>query len=628
LGLTEFNLPGTNGGTNANITGYGGYPSFEISSYTNFGKYPDSPVYYFDPAYDYVANASWVKGNHNFKFGFDLEKIDNNNWELSTNGGVFSFGDGPTELNGGPSGNQYNSYATFLLGYTTGATNNFLEGGNRDTSRMWLYSLYARDQWQVSRTLTVSLGVRWDYSPFGRGKSRGFETYDFQTNTMYLCGLGSTPVNCGVSVPKTDFSPRLGFAWRATPTFVVRAGFGINYDPNPLAWVRDFVGEAEITEAATWPAAPNSYAPTSLLNQGIPPVVFPTITNGAILNFPAAQSFVVPPSRYHMPYVESWNFTIQKQLPHGFFAQAGYVGNRQIKELEKMNVNYSEPGGGTASEPLYQEWGRSGTSDLIENYGRNSYDGLQTRLSRSFFNGLMLNTIYSFSKALAPCCDTLEDTGPDIVTPQYLNLNKAFWSSQRTHSFAMNGVYILPFGPGKPWLSHGVAGAIAGGWELTALWAMYSGLPFSVSASGTSLNSPGNTQRANQVLPNVQILGGIGATESWFNPLAFAPVTTPTFGTAGFNDVFGPGAINIDAALIREFQIHERWHLQFRADAFNATNTPHFSNPSADVSNMVLGPNGTITSLGGYTTITSTTAPTAREGIDQRVLQLGVRIRF
>jgi hypothetical protein len=105
-------------------------------------------------------------------------------------------------------------------------------------------------------------------------------------------------------------------------------------------------------------------------------------------------------------------------------------------------------------------------------------------------------------------------------------------------------------------------------------------------------------------------------------------VTTAAFGTAGFASVFGPGAINLDAGLVREFQVRERWHVQFRADAFNATNTPHFSNPSANVSNMVLNGDGTIKSLGGYTSITSTTGGQGREGIDERMLQLGLRIRF
>jgi hypothetical protein len=624
LGLTEFNLPGTNGPTR----GYGGYPSFSISSYAAFGKYADSPVYYFDPAYDYVANASWVKGNHSIRFGVDIQRIDNNNWELSTNGGSFSFGGGPTTLKGGPSANQYNNYSTFLLGLTTGATNNFLVG-DYSTSRMWAASLYVRDQWQVSRAVTLSMGVRWEYLPFGTGANRGFETYDFSSNTMYLCGLGQTPTNCGVSVPKKDFSPRLGVAWRATADFVVRAGFGINFDPNPLAWVRDFVGEAEIQVSPSWPAPANSFLPTSLLKDGIPAPVIPDVSSGVIGNYPLTQGFTVPPPVYHMPYIESWNLTAEKQLPHGFIAQAGYVGDRQIKQLQVINVNAGGlPGAGNLGEPLYLKFGRTGSSGLIENYGRNSYDSLQTKLMKSYSNGLAMQVVYTFSKALALCCDALSDKNPAIQAPAYRNLNKAFWGSNRTHFLAMSSVYELPFGPGKSWLNQGPAAVLARGWQLQGLVTMYSGQPLSVSADGTSLSAPSNTQRANQVKQSVAILGGTGPGQSWFDPLAFAPVTTAAFGTAGFNSVFGPGAINLDAGLSREFHLSERWRVQFRADAFNATNTPHFSNPSANVSNMVLNGDGTVKSLGGYTSITSTTGGIGREGIDERMLRLALRVRF
>ncbi|HZQ54252.1 MAG TPA: TonB-dependent receptor [Bryobacteraceae bacterium] len=575
-----------------------------------------------------MANATWVKGNHNIKFGVDIERLDNNNWELGTNGGSFTFAGGPTTVKGGPSSNQYNSYSTFLLGYTTGASNSFMQG-DYATGRMWANSLYVRDQWQVSRTLTASLGVRWDYLPFGTGASRGFETYNFQTNTMYLCGLGSTPRNCGVKVPKKDFSPRVGLAWRATPTFVVRAGFGINFDPNPLAWVRDFVGEAELQVSPSWPTPANAFLPASLLRDGIPAPVFPDVSSGVIPNYPLTQAFTVPPPVYHMPYIESWNFTIEKQLPKGFLAQAGYVGDRQIKQLQVMNVNAGAvPGAGTAGEPLFQRFGRTGSSGLIENYGRNSYDSLQTKLIKSYSNGLTLNATYTFSKALALCCDTLSDKNPAIQAPQYRNLNKALWAANRTHMFAMSSVYQLPFGPGKTWLTHGFAGTIARGWQIQGILTMYSGQPFSVSADGTSLSAPGNTQRANQVKQKVAILGGTGPGQSWFDPLAFAPVTTPTFGTAGFNSLIGPGAVNLDAGLVREFAVAERWRIQLRADALNATNTPHFSNPSGNVSNLVLNPDGSVKSLGGYTTITSTNGGIGREGIDERMLRLGLRIRF
>jgi hypothetical protein len=148
-----------------------------------------------------------------------------------------------------------------------------------------------------------------------------------------------------------------------------------------------------------------------------------------------------------------------------------------------------------------------------------------------------------------------------------------------------------------------------------------------VTAAGTSLNAPGNTQRADQVKPEVQILGEVGPGKSYFDPFAFAPVTEARFGTAGFNTVRGPGLVNIDLALVRNFRFAERWEIQLRADALNATNTPHFANPGNNVSNMQLNPNGTIRNLGGYTEVRSTTG-TGREGVDERVFRLGMRIRF
>jgi hypothetical protein len=626
LGQSLYNLPGTNGSSRF----FGGYPSFSISNYTAFGKYADSPVIYTGPASDYVANASWTKSNHAIRFGVDFMNIANNNYELSTNGGSFSFGGGPTILKatGAASANQFNSYATFLLGLTTGATNNYMKDDVRATSRQKAISLYVRDQWQVTRNLTASIGVRWDYLPFGRGANRGFQIFDWENNAMLLCGLGSTPVDCGVTVPKTDFSPRLGIAWRVRPTFVVRTGFGINFDPNPLAWVRDFVGAAEQQASASWPAAPNSYTATSKLKDGIPAVVFPDISSGVIKPYPATQSFYVPQKNYKMGYIESWNFSVQKELPLRFMAQAGYVGTRQIKQLQAMNLNIGTVGGGTASLALNVKYGRTAGSNIMTNYGRNSYDGLQTRLSRSFANGLSLNAAYTFSKAMGLCCDTLSDKNPAIQIPQYRNLNKAFWGANRTQMFTMSWVYQMPFGSGKKWATGGVGRAILGGWQVQGLWAMYSGSPFSVSADGTSLNASGNTQRANQVKANVAMPHGTGVGQSWFDPLAFAQVTTAAFGTAGFNSLFGPGVVNFDTGLSREFRVREKYQIQFRADAFNLCNTPHFSNPSANVSNMTLNSDGTIKNLNGYSTITSVQGGMGREGIDERMFRLGLRLRF
>jgi hypothetical protein len=197
----------------------------------------------------------------------------------------------------------------------------------------------------------------------------------------------------------------------------------------------------------------------------------------------------------------------------------------------------------------------------------------------------------------------------------------------RPHNFNASFIWEMPFGRNKRWASSGIASKLAGGWQFNGLISAYSGTPFTVSASGTSLNAPGNSQRANLVKPTVQILGGTGPNQSYFDPLAFAPVTTATFGTAAFDILRGPGTFNFDAGLFREFTFSERWKLQFRGEALNVTNTPHFANPGANVSNLLLNSDGSIRSLGGYTVITSTTGA-GREGIDERMFRLGLRITF
>jgi hypothetical protein len=137
---------------------------------------------------------------------------------------------------------------------------------------------------------------------------------------------------------------------------------------------------------------------------------------------------------------------------------------------------------------------------------------------------------------------------------------------------------------------------------------------------------PSNTQRADQVKPKVQILGGVGPGQSYFDPFAFAPVTQPRFGNAGYYSMRGPGAVNTDLAIGRDFPIKERFHLQFRAEAFNATNTPHFALPGANVSNLVLNNDGTVRNLAGYTQILST--QNLGRDFDERHIQFDLRFSF
>jgi len=327
-------------------------------------------------------------------------------------------------------------------------------------------------------------------------------------------------------------------------------------------------------------------------------------------------------------YIMSWNLSVQKQLPGAWIGQASYVGSRQIKIVQRFDLNAGQiPGAGVAGQPFFAKFGRTTATELLTPIGRNNYDSLQATLQRRMAHGVTVNMSYTWSKVIGICCDDLSDGYPRVLALQYMALNRALMPYDRTHNFTTSFVAEFPFGKGKKWASGGAAAKLLGGWQVNGLLASYSGLPFSVSAAGTSLNLPQSTQRANQVKSNVAILGGAGPNQSYFDPLAFAAVTTPTFGNAGYDSLRGPGSFNIDSGVFREFAVTERWKVQFRAEALNVTNTPHFSNPNGNVSSLVQNADGSVRSLGGYTVITSTTG-VGREGIDERMFRLGLRVTF
>lgn len=626
LGLNFLGLPGTNGPRRFE----GGWPRFDVNSFTIIGINEDfMPYFRRDPQYQYVANFNWTKGTHNVRFGLDLYRQHLNQNQAQFVGGAFhgaqggfTFEGGPTSVRGGPSSNQFNSYATFLLGLPTkiGKINQVPDEYNL---RVWLHSYYLRDRWNVTPKLTIDYGLRWEYFPFPTRTNRGVERYDPETNKMLICGVGSIPKDCGVEISRRMFAPRFGIAYRATDTFVMRAGYGITNDP--------FAGTELLR--ANYPVliplnieGANSFQPAGKLENGIPPVPVPDIGNG-IIDIPSAYAVGSVPKKFQRGYVQSWNVTLQKQLRYGFTGQAGYVATRQTRQLGYLDINAGQViGAGQAGRPLVQRFGRTAATTLLSPLGTGQYNALQASLDRRFSKGLQIGAHYTWSKAIGSIDNS--DSSPQIRALAYFDLNRAVRGYDRTHNLQITNIWELPFGKGKPWINNrGVASALLGGWQINNLLSFMSGTPFTVTASGSSLDLPGSAQRADQVKPEVKKLGGAGRGQSFFDPFAFAPVTAPRFGTAGFNALRGPGLVNWDLGVFREFAVTERWRLQFRAEAFNFTNTPHFSNPGTNVSNLSLNPDGSIRDLGGYTEITST-FNLAREGIDERQFRFGLRISF
>jgi hypothetical protein len=472
---------------------------------------------------------------------------------------------------------------------------------NPATVRMPSYGFYARDQWQVNRKLTLNYGVRYEYYPVGKRDHRGPERYDPTTDKVYVGGLGDIPENAGIDVGNGQFAPRIGIAYRATEKTVIRTGYGISVDPMHFKQLRNAypaVISLQISGASTFEQA-------GTLRTGLPPIVGPD-PRAPVIDLPNTVNTVTFPTEFKRGYIQSFNFTIQQDIGGGFNGQVGYVGSRAIRQTVQQNINSSGPGGGNPGRALAQKFpGRFSNINLFTPFRTAQYDSLQSQLNRRFHGGSQLGVAYTFSKAINYADNS--DSGLTWNWEPMLDRNRALAGFDRTHNFQMYGVLELPFGQGKKWALSGPADWVLGGWQINGIFSAMSGTPFTVGTAGTSLNSQGNTQTADQVVPEVEILGGVGRGQSYFDPYAFMPVTAVRFGNTGRNILRGPGVVNVDASLFRNFNLTERFRMQFRAEAFNVSNTPKFSNPGATVSSATRNAQtGLITALNNYTEITST----------------------
>ncbi len=457
--------------------------------------------------------------------------------------------------------------------------------------------------------------MRWEYFPVASRPDRGIEYYDASTNKVLLCGFGQVPKNCGIEVSKKLFAPRMGLAYRASDSLVIRAGYGLTNDPYEGL---EFVRANHPVLVALYNQTPNSLFPVSRLADGIPPVATPDLGNG-IIDIPSNVGFSGYPKKFERGYIQSWNLTVQKELPLGFAGQVGYVATRSIRQLGMLNTNAGQViGAGAAGKPLYGPYGRDASTGELRPVGTGHYDSLQAQLQRRFSGGLALTVNYTWGKAInyVNGSDNVLSDYSRVQALQYLNLNRARTDFDRAQNLGVTNVWQLPFGKGKHWLSSGgTASSILGGWQVNTLLSLISGQPFTVFADGTALNLPGSSQRADQV-GAVTKLGGIGASSPFYDQSSFAEVNAPRFGTTGFNILNGPGIVNWDFGLFREFSLSERFKLQFRMESFNFTNTPHFALPDNSVSDG-----------SDFMTITGV-QDLAREGVDERQFRFGLRVSF
>ncbi len=407
---TAFGIPGVN------LDAFtSGMTAFNGTGFSNplIGYSASVPWVRAETDFDFVNNWTKTVGNHTFKFGGNFIRIRDDLLQNQTFGarGTWNFATGETALNGGPKTSFANNFASLLLGVPNQV--------GRDIPvyfpayRAWQLFLYAGDRWQLTPKLTLNLGLRWEFYPPAKPQfPGGFSNYDGDRNTLVVAGVGGNPLDLGLKQKYRDFAPRLGVAYRLTEKDVIRAGFGISYEPF-----------ADNAYAYNFPVRQNnafnnisSYGPAILPNgaaatyeQGFPaPTVAATPANGMIpVNTPAlkSQSYIVIPKNYVDPYVQSWNVTYERALPAQLVLSVGYVGNRGVHVPLDYNQNaVTDPafiGKGSAGQPYFQRYGITSTIDLRYSQVSSSYNSLQVSLRRQFVSGLSLSTSYTYGKALA-----------------------------------------------------------------------------------------------------------------------------------------------------------------------------------------------------------------------------------
>jgi hypothetical protein len=556
-----------------------GLSEVRINGYSSplVGFSPSLPWARSVTSFGIVNNFSKTFTKHIVRFGMDVRRERNDLLQTQTFNprGRFDYAPAQTGDVADTRRNFANSFASFLLDVPnlSGRDLPFVFPARRELT----WNFYFQDKWQLSSKLTLDFGLRYERERGSRPRfAGGFSNYNPANNTLELAGIGSVPIN--IADANNNFGPRFGIAYRVNDSTVVRTGYGISFYPRRMPQYN-----FPILQNNGFPA-PNAFAPSAVtMGTGFPPFApFAIPSSGIIENAPITNAYNITPRDLASPYVQSWNLAIQRALPWKLALDVAYVGNHGINNQTGSNINASMiPGSGNNGRPLFLQFRRA--TDTSRPLGTDTwYNSLQIKLDRRVGDGFFLTSSYTWSKGL----NYSEDDG-GLAINMNRDLNKARMNDNRTHVFTQSYMWDLPFGKGKKWASSGPAMWIAGGWQIQGLLSMMTGTWFAPGVSGV-VNAPGNADRPNFIAP-VRYLGGAGPGQKFFDPASFAIPAQNTLGNAGRNIIQGPGVVNLDAALHREFLIKEGMNLALRIESFNFSNTPHYNNPNGNAQSPQFG---------------------------------------
>jgi hypothetical protein len=600
-----------------------GIPTFNVTGFAAIGAQPgvvgNSPLTKSSGVWDISDNVSKSRGRHQFKAGVDYQIIRPSTFSALNGRGAFGF-TGVFSQDPQNRSKTGSPIADLILGdansLTTGTVAQAVERGH-------YAGFYFQDQWTLTPSFTLNLGLRYElFFPY-------VEAYDHMANLVLdtasakfgqlaIAGLNGNSRSL-VSLDANNWAPRVGFAWRVPHVngMVVRSSYGIFYAQDQ--------GNG-VTNRMTNNPPFYGYGGVSITSDQLNPSTGYVLSSGALAPRPAAidpAQFVLSPSattqlvnwspRYTTPYVQEWNFSIQKQLPWQMVWETSYVGNKGTKLWGQTEGNQpltNGPGAPVTRRPLAKY--TVAPIKAFSPWNRSTYEGMSSHLEKRFSTGVSFTASFTYGRAIdlqnaaLDACDGC-GVGNTVQNSYARDLQKGPSENNVPLRFALGGNWELPFGPGRPLLSHEWASHFVGQWELSAVYSAQSGLPFTVNLSFDNANA-GTSSYPNRICD-----GNISnrSLQSWFNTGCFVAPASYVFGNEGRNVLNGPGKNNLDLGVHRSFRIpvRETMRLEFRAEAFNFFNHPQFGLPGTTIGNPGVG-------------IISGTA------VNNRIVQLALRLTF
>lgn len=579
-----------------------GVVGVSFQEYGGFGR-ASGDLGNLDNNYQMDDSMSWNRGRHNFQFGASLRY--RRTWQQNANAGAVgavgfqrTF---TTQLTRDAQGrlspvraNTGNSFADFLLGY---ATSGSVRGLPLLPYRFGQVMPYFQDTWKVTRDLTLNYGISYFYAqvPDPQGSARTIpHGFDESTGLLQYAALGQVDPRV-VSRDRNNWTPRVGFAWqpRWLPRTVFRGGAGVYYSDTRLIELQFAMVGPPFNDSVDLVTDLTNPNPAWVLGQNIfPPQPQTPLNANYAASLRNVAPFIINP-KGRDPYMQQWNFSVQHSLGERALLEFVYMGSSSHALQNRYDFNQCRLTSGLRCDPATRPWPNYTSLLRADFNGNSSYNAFLSKFQWRTNSGLNLNFEYTWAKALNDSWEGNASTNAQIT--QCRRCDKGHASFDVRHRAVVSSIYEVPFGKGRRFGASMPAAAdvLAGGWTLTAIVALQTGVPFDITSPATT-GSPFISHLSNRLCDGADdsLAGNLRNNGGrYFNTACFATPATGFFGNSARAPLHGPGVQNWDVGIQKHFRVPvtEQMKLQFRAEMFNAFNQAQFGNPNGNTGSPLYG---------------------------------------